>query len=166
MLSTFATLPSGGSLSDARLPLRTAYERSQKVLPVLNAEGILQGIVTRRALAQRQDEVERNVPLAEILHPVKAQAYPDETLQAVVDRMADKEVTSMPVVDRQSEKVLGVISLDDLLKARAHHLEEERDRRQVLRWRLFSSPRTRVRCFDAATRGKHPPNKKCRRVEQ
>lgn len=135
MLSTFASLPSSGSLSDANLPLRTAYERSQKLLPVLNAEGILQGIVRRSDLAQHQDEIERKIPVAEILQPVKARAYPDEPLRAVVDCMAEKEVTSMPVVDPQSDKVLGVISLEDMLKARARHLEEERDRQQVLRWR-------------------------------
>jgi chloride channel protein, CIC family len=150
MLSTFASLPAGGSLSDAKLPLRTAYERSQKLLPVLNAEGILQGMVTRSDLAQHQDETERNVPLAEILQSVKARAYPDEPLQAVVDGMAEKEVTSMPVVDPQSDKVLGVISLEDMLKARARHLEEERCRQQVLRRRSFNSSQPRK--LDTATR--------------
>jgi chloride channel protein, CIC family len=143
MLKTFASLPSGGSLSDARLPLRTAFERSQKLLPVLNSEGILEGIVRRSDLARHQEETESNAPLAEILESVKARAYPDEPLQAVVDGMAEKEVTSMPVVDPQSDKVLGVISLEDMLKARAHHLEEERSRQQVLRWRPFNSSQPR-----------------------
>jgi chloride channel protein, CIC family len=56
----------------------------------------------------------------------------------VVDRMAEKEVTSMPVVNPQSDRVIGVISLEDMLKARARHLEEERSRQQVLQWRIFN----------------------------
>jgi chloride channel protein, CIC family len=147
-------VPSGGALSDAKLALRTAFEWSQKLLPVLDAEGVLQGIVRRSDLAQHQDETERNVPLAEILQPVKARAYPDEPLQAVVDRMAEREVTSMPVVDLQSDKVIGVISLEGMLRARAHHLEEERIRQQVLHWRLFNSPRTRK-----SIKRENPPTK-------
>jgi hypothetical protein len=33
--------------------------------------------------------------------------------------------------------VLGLLSLDDLLKARARHLEEERRREQTLKLRFF-----------------------------
>jgi hypothetical protein len=43
----------------------------------------------------------------------------------------------MPVVDRASGKFLGLISLDDLLKARARHLEEERRRERTLKLRFF-----------------------------
>jgi hypothetical protein len=43
----------------------------------------------------------------------------------------------MPVVDRsQSLKVLGMISLSDLLRARTRDLEEERRRERVLRLRV------------------------------
>jgi len=38
----------------------------------------------------------------------------------------------MPVVESGSRKFLGMISLDDLLKARARHLEEEHRREQTL----------------------------------
>jgi CBS domain containing-hemolysin-like protein len=51
--------------------------------------------------------------------------------------MAEKGITRMPVVDRNTRKFLGLVSLDDLLKARARHLEEERRREQVLSLRFF-----------------------------
>jgi len=40
-------------------------------------------------------------------------------------------------VEPSSRKFLGLISLTDLLKARARHLEEERRREQVLSLRFF-----------------------------
>jgi hypothetical protein len=43
----------------------------------------------------------------------------------------------MPVVDSaDSRKLLGTVSLNDLLKARTRNLEEERTRERVLRLRI------------------------------
>ena len=64
-------------------------------------------------------------------------AYPDEPLRMVVYRMAEKGFTRMPVVDRATHKFLGLISLDDLLKARSRHLEEERRRERTLQLRFL-----------------------------
>ena len=51
--------------------------------------------------------------------------------------MAESSYTRMPVVDRQSGKLLGLLSLDDLLKARARHLEEEQRRDRPLQLRFL-----------------------------
>ena len=51
--------------------------------------------------------------------------------------MAEKGITRMPVVVRTTNKFLGLISLNDLLKARSRHLEEERRREQTLRLKFF-----------------------------
>ncbi len=58
--------------------------------------------------------------------------------------MAEKRVTRMPVVEAGTRKFLGLVSLDDLLKARARHLEEERRREQGLNLRFFL-PRSEAR---------------------
>ena len=44
----------------------------------------------------------------------------------------------MPVVERETRKFLGMVSLEDLLKARTRHLEEERRKEQILKWSNFS----------------------------
>ncbi len=65
-------------------------------------------------------------------------AYPDEPLRAVVYRMAETGFTRFPVVARDNpRKLLGMISLNDLLKARVRSLEEERRRERILRLRLL-----------------------------
>jgi CBS domain-containing protein len=64
-------------------------------------------------------------------------AYADEPLRAVVYRMAEKGVTRMPVVESEaSRKLVGIVSLEDLLRARVRDLEEERHRERVLRIHL------------------------------
>jgi CBS domain-containing protein len=70
--------------------------------------------------------------LQEIMRPHTIEVYPDEPLRAAVYRMAEKGVTRMPVVERESRQLLGLISLDDLLKARPRHLEEERRRERTI----------------------------------
>jgi len=65
-------------------------------------------------------------------HDKHLSASPDEPLRAVVYRMAEHGVTQLPVVEAETKKLLGTVSLEDLLKARTRHLEEERRRERTL----------------------------------
>jgi len=47
----------------------------------------------------------------------------------------------MPVVDRQSEALQGMVTLDAVLKARTRHLEDELRKEQTLYWRSFTGLR-------------------------
>jgi CBS domain-containing protein len=61
-------------------------------------------------------------------------AYADEPLRVIVYRMAETGLTRFPVVAREDEgKLVGMVSLYDLLQARARSLQEERRRERVLR---------------------------------
>jgi CBS domain-containing protein len=72
-------------------------------------------------------------------------AYPDEPLRVVVYRMAETSLTRFPVVDRADpRKLIGIISLSDLLAARTRNLEEERRRERVLRIHLPFPARART----------------------
>jgi hypothetical protein len=77
----------------------------------------------------------RVLPICALLALAEAvEAYPDEPLRAAVYRMAEKGVTRMPFVERQTRRLLGLISPDDLLAARTRHLEGERRREQTLKF--------------------------------
>ena len=116
------------------------HRQSQRLLPVVDAGGVLVGVVTRGDLRKRMEqegEAALRRQLCELVRPETVEAFPDEPLRSVVYRMAEKRVTRVPVVEPDTRKFLGLVALDDLLKARARHLEEERRREQVLTLRFF-----------------------------
>jgi chloride channel protein, CIC family len=71
-------------------------------------------------------------PLAAILKKGPIVAYPDESLRMIVYRMAETGLTRFPVVDRDHSRLVGMIALTDLLKARALNLDAEQRRERVL----------------------------------
>ncbi len=140
MRSKVAVLPAAGTLQAFQQALRSDHRQSQRLLPVVDKEGLLVGVVTRGDISKcvkQQGETVWQRPLGELVRTQFVQTFPDEPLRAVVYIMAEKGITRMPVVDRNTRKFLGLVSLDDLLKARARHLEEERRREQVLSLRFF-----------------------------
>jgi CBS domain-containing protein len=59
--------------------------------------------------------------------------------------MAETGLTRFPVVERASRRLVGMISLEDLLKARALNLDAEQRRERVLGTRIslpFGNRRT------------------------
>lgn len=126
----------------------------QYLYPVLDDQQQLVGVLTRSDLHHyAQDEGRASLDgksLGQLVKPDPVVCYPDEPLRFVVYRMAEKGLTRFPVVERANpRKVVGMISLTDLLKARALALQEETRRETVLHLRtLFargkSSPVERV----------------------
>src|SRR5262249_11198095 len=89
--------------------------------------------------------------------------YPEAPLSAVVHRMAETGRTRLPVVTRAApSRLLGMITLAHLLRARSRHVEEERRRERVLRLEVVvpsALPRGRAPSSPArsATRRDRPP---------
>jgi predicted transcriptional regulator len=109
-------------------------DMTQQLFPVVDQAENLAGVLTRRDLHKVENRV---VTLAEVLRRDVVTAFSDESLRLVVYRMAETGRTRMPVVERANpQRVIGMISLSDLLRARSRDLEEERKRERVLRLRL------------------------------
>jgi H+/Cl- antiporter ClcA/predicted transcriptional regulator len=120
--------------------------QAQRLLPVVAADGKLVGVLTRGDIRDRRKKEGDAVlqrPLGELVRKTMVETYPDEILRVVVYQMAEKGVTRLPVVEHATRKFLGLVSLDDLLKARARHAEEERRREQTLRLK-FLFPGSRI----------------------
>ncbi|HVB61074.1 MAG TPA: chloride channel protein [Ktedonobacteraceae bacterium] len=145
--STIPTKELARSLHSGRGP------RGQALFPVIDLLDHFSGVVTRSDLQQLIQELplgeNGNGPtdagrtLRDIVKRNPVVAYSDEPLRVVVNRMTETGFTRMPVVERKHpEKLMGMISLQDLLKARLRNLEEERRRERVLHIRLFIPGRT------------------------
>jgi chloride channel protein, CIC family len=128
-----------------RRQLRDPQHR-QRLYPVVDAIGVMHGVLTRRdVLDQALSEESNPVALGEMLIDDPVVAAPDETLRTVANRMASSGVTRMPVVERTTRRVVGVVSLAQLLQARLRDIQEARETEQVLRFRLVVPTRRALR---------------------
>jgi H+/Cl- antiporter ClcA len=133
MRKNIAVLPE--KLSPGDVPhSKHAARRGQRLYPVVTADRVLAGVVTRRDLRQLASDG-GSTELTKVMRKDPVVAHADEPLRAVVYRMAETGITRMPVVDGGG-KLAGIISLEDLLRARVRDLEEERRRERVLRIHL------------------------------
>jgi CBS domain-containing protein len=140
MSTNIAAIPADASLSTLRTALHVDPAAGpQELFPVVDSDRGLLAVVTRFTLQQLTEHhgMDTVVNLDSIRHNKPALAYPDEPLRVVVQRMAETGLTRFPVVDRDPpNRLLGIISLDDLLKARALNLEAERRRERIMRMDL------------------------------
>ena len=142
MRTQVVVLPADSKLGDIWPSLRADRRQEQRLLPVVNEEGQLAGVVTRGDMSQAMEQngdAALEWPIGNLVRADVVVAYPDEPLRLVVYRMAEKSCTRMPVLERSTRKFLGLISLNDLLKARSRHLEEESRRERSLKFRWFPS---------------------------
>jgi chloride channel protein, CIC family len=146
MRTNVVVLPCDGTLAEAHhLIHSTKSPKGQHLFPVLNSSNRLSGVVTRNQLVQLYKETlaqASTIRLSEIARKPMV-AFADEPLRSVVNRMADSGFTRFPVLDPGDDgKIVGMVALNDLLRARVKNLEDERARERVLRIRMPFGGRT------------------------
>jgi CBS domain-containing protein len=145
MRTSVAALSSGAPFDMLARSLHGDGARGrQRLYPVVGPQQDLLGVVTRgdlQTLVQRMPG-DAAAQLRSITRTSPVVAFPDEPLRMVVYRMAETGLTRFPVVSRESRRLVGMISLTDLLKARSLNLDAERRRERVFGARI-SLPLTR-----------------------
>lgn len=139
MRTSIVALHASQSLSDAAALSKPDHtNRGQHLYPVLQDDKRLVGVLTRRDIARAIAEKRlAGTPLHELARADAVVAYKDEPLRVIVNRMAETGFTRVPVLASHTDtKVVGMISLEDLLRARARNLAAERHRERVIRIRL------------------------------
>ena len=135
MRTSVAALPADARYDTLRHSLHGDSSRGrQRLYPVIGDDQELVGVVTRDDLQAVADAAPADAaaPLAAILKTRPIVAYADESLRMIVYRMAETGLTRFPVVDREHRRLIGMIALTDLLKARALNLDAEQRRERVL----------------------------------
>jgi H+/Cl- antiporter ClcA/predicted transcriptional regulator len=133
-------------LADLAHTLHGDTARGQRLYPVLDGERLV-GVVSRAVLLERAAATPLQTLGEAVAGPVVV-AGPDEPLRVVVYRMAETGHTRLPVVSEAG--LVGLISLEDLLKARALNLDAERRRERVNALDLFFPARGRAQAPPAA----------------
>ena len=156
--SVFA-LPENATRKDAADWLRKMEERGseawshwQRIFPLVDGEGRMTGTITRAQLiaAARKDDL--SVPLAEDANRNPKTVSPVTTLRSCAMSMAESKLTSYPVVSADG-KLLGVMTISDLLKGRSEEAHRESDRERVLRLRWPFGPNPGTGAMDGAVAG-------------
>jgi CBS domain-containing protein len=140
MRTNVVVLPGDGTLEQARELIRPEQRPTgQHLFPVVGANNVLLGVVTRNQMLKLFQETEAAagiIQLADIATRNPVVAFEDEPLRVVVYRMAETGFTRFPVLDTHTDRLVGMVSLNDLLRARTRSLEDERERVRVLRIRM------------------------------
>ena len=98
------------------------------VVPVVDENGRLQGIVTDRDIVMRTLPEGKNpidLRAADVMTDDVEAVTPDEEVKDVINLMGDKQIRRVPVVD-QNDRLLGIISMADIA-TRVDYDEELQD---------------------------------------
>jgi chloride channel protein, CIC family len=130
------TLPADLSISQTVDFFSTAEERRRhKSYPIVATDGKLIGMVSRSdVLRWSRDGWKKNATLADLrASDDLVVGYADELVGHLADRMAARDVGRVPILERGTERVVGLVARRDLLRVRARLASEEQERRQMLR---------------------------------
>jgi H+/Cl- antiporter ClcA len=113
-----------------------ASDAQHQGFPVLDSEGFLVGILTRRDLLET-DQPGATTLRQRISRPPIV-VYNDCTLREAADHMVNHDVGRLPVIDRENpSRVVGMITRGDLLLAHRARLSETRTSKRTVK--LFNS---------------------------
>jgi CBS domain-containing protein len=152
MATDVATVGSGRSVGEVYAMLRErADARRQRLLPVLSRSGALLGVVPWTDILERAAGGRLDRRVDEVMRRDVTTAFADESLLTVADRMAALRRGVLPVVERdRPDRLVGLVTQFDLLRARERRLQEERHRERVLRVRALTRAGSRTDLTDGS----------------
>ncbi len=128
-------LPASTSVSELAHFLGQDHAEDQRLYPVVDEQRLIIGVLTRADLQRLIREYPGEAGtgrLAEIVRPDTTRTFPDAPLRDAVYQMAETGFTRLLVVEHSDpRKLVGIISLKGVLKARAHRLQDE-ERREIV----------------------------------
>ena len=109
--------------------------RRHKSYPIVNEDGKVIGMVSRSDILRWEREAHaEGVTIGDMQDGKDVFAgYSDELVGHLADRMAEHDIGRVPVLDRATNKLVGLVARRDLLRVRARVIREERERRRLLR---------------------------------
>jgi CBS domain-containing protein len=122
-----------------------AWSHWQRLFPLVDAEGRLRAVLSRRQMVTAAGAADLRAPLVNDGKTQPITVGPWDTLRSAAEEMAKSKLTTFPVVDEG--KFVGILNVADLLTARGKASLRDSDRQRVLRlrWPFGETERLRVR---------------------
>ncbi len=116
---------------------------SHQGFPVLDEHGVLHSIVTLRSLLD--PAVPADTTLERLARRPPVIVYDDNSLREAVDHMVRHDIGRLPVFERSTTRLIGIITRSDLLGAYRRRIEQSGEGQRHLAWRsLIPKPRARA----------------------
>jgi chloride channel protein, CIC family len=129
------TLASSMSATEAVALMTANGPQRHKSYPVVDEHDHLVGIISRADILRwTREDLDEGTTVGDLAttHDVLS-AYADDLVGDLADRMVEADVGRVPVLERRSGKVVGLVARRDLLHVRARLLRDERERGRLLR---------------------------------
>ncbi|WP_249020100.1 chloride channel protein [Conexibacter sp. S30A1] len=106
------------------------HAHQQRLYPVIDEGGRLLGVLPWSAVRRHHRDASI---VGEVMSREVTVAAPDETMRAAADRMAEHQLSVLPVVEPSAGgRLVGLITAEDVLRARRKLLAEEHDAQRLL----------------------------------
>lgn len=106
--------------ADLSAAVKVMAEHDCGFVPVIDSHAAVVGIVTDRDVCKAVATMSRSpslIAVSQVMsHPVRA-CFPDETLTTVLVTMGKYRVRRLPVLDKKTGRLQGVLSIDDVVLA-------------------------------------------------
>lgn len=117
------------ALPNSEMSVRDFVDRwvvpHQQDYVVEDRDGELSGIVSLSMLRYLPKDAWDRTPLRDVVRRTTPQAHPDELVEDVLQRMTENSISALPVIDRDSEKFLGMVTSLDILELVTHEARGE-----------------------------------------
>ena len=127
MASPAQTLPAAMTVKQAIAFFESGQDR-HKSYPVVRPDDRLAGLISRGDVLRWSREGGHDAErLADVCQEVST-AFPDDTAGALADRMSQGRFSRVPVIARDSHKLIGIVTRHELLRVRSLTLRAEQER--------------------------------------
>ena len=132
MVAEVETLPAGMPIDEA-VAFFTAETPRHKSYPVIDAQGVAVGMAPRAEILRWMTEgAHEGQTLGEVVSDAgMVRARPEELVGPLAERMVERDVGRVPVVDERG-RLVGLVTRKDLLRVHARHRASESERQTVL----------------------------------
>jgi CIC family chloride channel protein len=118
MVKQVITFQESVAVKDAEMNIRSDASYRHRGFPVLNQEGNLVGIVTTKDILEAISEGKMEMPIKEIITKDITTCYPNENLKTALQKLGEKDVGRIPVVERENpQRLVGLITRENIIAA-------------------------------------------------